>query len=51
MSGFHRVDLATKARLSVRLCIFDAESLFQIRLVGLLTTCSEFVVSYGLLRL
>ena len=23
---------------------FDAESLFQIRLVGLLTTCSEFVV-------
>ena len=24
--------------------LFDAESLFQIRLVGLLTTCSEFVV-------
>ena len=24
--------------------IFDAESLFQICLVGLLTTCSEFVV-------
>ena len=24
--------------------IFDTESLFQIRLVGLLTTCSKFVV-------
>ena len=27
---------------------FDADSLFQIRLVGLLTTCSEFVVSSSL---
>ena len=34
--------------VSVRLCVFDADSLFQIRLIGFLTTCSEFVVSSSL---